>query len=123
MARILLLGLDYSIADELNRVLGQLGQTVQIAALAGGILESTDANLIFASGDSLGVVRSRRPDLPVVVTSRLPEVRGWLDALEAGASDYCGAPFEAAQVKWVLGTSLGSRSEERGVRSEEAWLA
>ena len=107
MARILLLDLDRSITDELNLVLSQLGQTVQIAALAGSILESTDANLIFVSGASLGVVRQRRPDLPVVVTSRLPEVRGWLDALEAGASDYCGAPFETAQVRWVLGTSLG----------------
>jgi hypothetical protein len=51
-------------------------------------------------------VRDKRPELPVVVVSRIPEVRGWLDALEAGASDYCGAPFETIQVQWVLESSL-----------------
>ena len=102
MAKILLFGLEHSIANELNPVLMQLGQIVQVAALASGVLESTDANVVFAAGESLGAVRDKRPELPVVVVSRLPEVRGWLDALDAGASDYCGAPFEATQVRWVL---------------------
>jgi DNA-binding NtrC family response regulator len=69
-------------------------------------LEHTDANVIFADGGSLGAVRDMRPELPVVVVSRIPEVSGWLDALDAGATDYCGAPFEAAQVRWVLDSSL-----------------
>jgi hypothetical protein len=41
-----------------------------------------------------------------VVVSRLPEVSAWLDALEQGAADYCGAPFERKQVGWVLNSSL-----------------
>jgi DNA-binding NtrC family response regulator len=109
MAKILLFGLDHCIADELNPVLKQLGQTVQIAAHASGVLQHTDANVVFAAGESLGAVREQRPELPVVVVSRIPEVRGWLDALEAGATDYCGAPFEAAQVRWVLDSSLHIR--------------
>ena len=106
MAKVLLFGLEHSIADQLNPVLEQLGQTVQVAQSASGVLEHTDANVVFANGDSLGAVRDKRPELPVVVVTRMPEVRGWLDALEAGASDYCGAPFEATQVRWVLDSSL-----------------
>jgi DNA-binding NtrC family response regulator len=109
MAKILLFGLDRSVADELDPVLTQLGQTVQVAALASGVLENTDANVVFAAGESLGAVRDKRPELPVVVVSRMPEVRAWLDALEAGASDYCGAPFEPVQVRWVLDSLKSAR--------------
>jgi DNA-binding response OmpR family regulator len=42
----------------------------------------------------------------VIVVSRVPEVSAWLSALEQGASDYCGAPFEARQVRWALNSSL-----------------
>ena len=113
MAKILLFGLDRAVEDELNPVLKQLGQTVQIGAPASGVLERTDANVVFADGATLSAVRSKRPELPVVVVSRIPEVRDWLDALEAGASDYCGAPFEATQVQWVLESSLRAIGDHR----------
>jgi DNA-binding NtrC family response regulator len=113
MAKILLFGLDRSVEDELNPVLKQLGQTVQIGAPTSGVLERTDANVVFADGETLSAVRDKRPELPVVVVSRIPEVRGWLDALEAGATDYCGAPFEAIQVQWVLESSLRATGDRR----------
>ncbi|HTS63282.1 MAG TPA: hypothetical protein VMH28_14750 [Candidatus Acidoferrales bacterium] len=106
MAKVLLLGLDSSITDELNPVLKQLGQSVHIAGLASRVLDHTDANVVFASGNTLGEVRARRPELPVVVVARIPEVNDWLDALDAGANDYCGGPFEPTQVRWVLESSL-----------------
>ena len=106
MAKILLLGLDRPIADDLIAVLQQLGQSVQSAAIGSGALESGEINLIFADSDNLSAIRRSRPDLPVVVVSRLPEVSAWLDALEQGAVDYCGAPFERKQVSWVLNSSL-----------------
>src|SRR5262245_42079978 len=112
MAKVLLFGLDGSLSNELNPVLEKLGQTVQIESNS-GVLEHTDANVIFAEGETLGAVRNQRPELPVVVVSRIPEVRGWLDALEAGAIDYCGAPFEAAQVRWVLDSSLRTGTAHR----------
>ncbi len=105
MAKILLFGLDHPLAEELTVVLQQLEQIVQTAASGSGALE-TDANLVFATSDDLGTIRRTRPDLPVVVVSRLPEVSAWLDALEQGATDYCGAPFERKQVGWVLKSSL-----------------
>ena len=106
MAKILIFGLDRSLTDQLDPVLKQLGQTVQVAPSTSRVLEHTDADLVFAAGDSIETVRKQRPELPVVVVSRLPEVSGWLDALDAGACDYCGAPFEATQVRWVLDSSL-----------------
>jgi DNA-binding NtrC family response regulator len=105
MAKILLVGLDRRVADDLQSVLIQLGQTVRVIAAAGP-LEFGDANMVFTECAALGAIRSARPDLPVVVVSRLPEVSAWLDALEQGAADYCGAPFERKQVGWVLNSSL-----------------
>jgi DNA-binding response OmpR family regulator len=106
MAKILLVGLDHPLAEELIAVLEQLGQSVQTAAIGSGALDIRDANLIFAAFGDLAAVRRSCPELPVVVVSRLPEVSAWLDALEQGATDYCGAPFERRQVGWVLNSSL-----------------
>jgi DNA-binding response OmpR family regulator len=105
MAKILLFGLDHHLADDLKTVLLQLGQTV-LTATIGGALDFGDANLVFAESALLGVIRGIRPDLPVIVVSRLPEVSAWLDALERGATDYCGAPFERKQLSWILNSSL-----------------
>jgi DNA-binding NtrC family response regulator len=46
---------------------------------------------------------------PVVVVSRVPEVNDWLDAMDAGAADYCAAPFERDQLDWILESNLGSQ--------------
>jgi len=113
MAKVLLLGLERSLSNELNPVLEKLGQTVQIEHSTSGVLAKTDANVVFADGRCLHAVRNQRPELPVVVVSRLPEVSGWLDALEAGAADYCGAPFEPKQVRWVLDSSLRTYESHR----------
>src|SRR4051812_5508191 len=102
MAKILLIGLDRPLAEELINVLLQLGHSVQTAALGSGALDTGGADLIFAASQDLGTIRAICPDVPVVVVSRLPEVSAWLDALEQGAADYCGAPFERKQVGWVL---------------------
>ena len=106
MARILLAGLEISIVDELSRVLRQLGQSVHIAATGSGAAVPGDMELIFAPETDLLSVQRSNPGVPVIVVSRLPEVSTWLWALEQGAADYCGAPFEARQVRWALNSSL-----------------
>ena len=105
MAKILLAGLETTLADELSRVLSQLGQSAQIAVTGGGA-ESGDIQLIFAPEADLAGIQRSHPGVPVIVVSRLPEVSAWLHALEQGAADYCGAPFEARQVRWALNSSL-----------------
>jgi DNA-binding response OmpR family regulator len=41
-----------------------------------------------------------------VIVNRHPENSRWLDALELGAADYCGAPFEPVQMRWLLDSVL-----------------
>jgi DNA-binding response OmpR family regulator len=106
MANILLVGLESTIADELSAVLRQLGQSVRIANQGSGGLEAVDIQLIFACEQDLVSVQRSRPGVPVIVASRMPEVSSWLHALELGAADYCGAPFEARQLRWALNSSL-----------------
>ena len=105
MAKILLAGLETTIADELSRVLSQLGQSVRTAVTGSGA-EAGDIQLIFAPEADLAGIQRSHPGVPVIVVSRLPEVSAWLHALEQGAADYCGAPFEARQVRWALNSSL-----------------
>ena len=50
--------------------------------------------------------RAQRPDIRVVVVTRLPDTAKWLDALEAGAHDYCGMPFDRHLVTWLLGRDI-----------------
>jgi DNA-binding response OmpR family regulator len=110
MARILLLGLEQTLVDELGRILRQLGQIVRIAPLGSELQKSTDADVVFTSAPLLQTALAARADLPVIVVSRTPEVRDWLDALEEGAADYCGAPFEPLQLRWILNSAIPVRA-------------
>lgn len=112
MATILLLGLENDMADSLAQVLRTIEHDVQTAGSLESALRKRNIDAIFASGDApeyqetVRVLASRRPDTPVVVVSRLPDNHRWLDALELGAADYCGAPFEPRQVGWVVDSVL-----------------
>jgi len=71
-----------------------------------------DADIVFAGGENsynlslLKRVRQVRPTLPFVVVTRAPETREWLDALEAGATDYCSMPIGTRELHWLLETAL-----------------
>ena len=111
MASIILLGLEDDLADNLMRVLRQQKHET---AVAGSIhaAEIRDADIIFAGGDAadyretVGRLTEMYPQVPVVVVNRHPDNARWLDALELGAADYCGAPFEPIQVRWVLDSAM-----------------
>jgi DNA-binding response OmpR family regulator len=109
MAHIVLTGLELAAQDSLGRLLREQGHQVTIGWHAA--LPAADA--LFCSGDDpgytalVGQVRRLRPGLPVVVVTRLPESGKWLDALDAGAADYCSAPFETVQICWLLAAVLG----------------
>lgn len=62
------------------------------------------ADIVFCSpsADIVRQARAKYAGLPVVVVSESPDQRRWLDALEAGASDYCTAPFEPMHLRWLL---------------------
>ena len=107
MANIVLFGLDHDLADQLRTVLRQQGHRVQGSDSPEGP-EMSRADILFAGGDGPDYRRTvtyftgRHPGLPLVLVNRHPENGRWLDALELGAADYCGAPFEAVQVNWLI---------------------
>ncbi|NWF85828.1 MAG: hypothetical protein HXY18_18575 [Bryobacteraceae bacterium] len=99
----LLFELDESLAAPLASALAACHwQAVRVQKRPAG----SQAQIVFCSPDREVLTRAFRTfaKLPVVVVSRLPEVDGWLDALEAGAADYCAAPFEPSQLRWLLDT-------------------
>jgi len=113
MANIVLTGFEFHIQTQLTRVLDQLNHQVFISRNS----IPTTADVVFCNGDDesgpamLRAIRASRPQLPVIMVTRLPDMGKWLDALEAGATDYCSAPFETVQVGWLLGAVLGRCTE------------
>ena len=107
MVRAVLLGLPDDLATDLGAVLREEAHHVSVQLLAPQVLRDRP-DVAFISGDTpeflenILHLRESDPHLPVVVVTRLPESSRWLDALEAGASDYCGAPFERRQVQWII---------------------
>jgi len=105
VANITLLGLEKDLAEQLSNVLRAQHHRVHVT----NSIPDTLVDIVFSTGDT-----SDYPDVigrlvgktPVVVVSRLPENRRWLDALELGAADYCGAPFEPVMMRWLVDSVL-----------------
>src|SRR5689334_10874574 len=108
MASILMLGLENDMAEQLSQVLRQDGHIVETANSVERAIQHHGAEIVFAGGDGpeytylLRKLASSRPDLPVVLVNRHPQNSRWLDALELGAADYCGAPFESTHMRWLV---------------------
>ena len=120
-ARIVLFGLDDGLAGELQDVLLRQEQEVHSDKFLSAseclrVVRRLRADLVFCAAERerylalLEAVGREMPDLPVVVASRYPEVSEWLDAMEAGASDYCAAPFETSHIQWILDSTLKHKS-------------
>jgi DNA-binding NtrC family response regulator len=111
MAKIILFGLDNDLAEQLHNVLRQQGHQVK-GLDSPDASEMRGADILFAGGDrpdyrqTVSDLTQRHPGLPLVLVNRHPENRRWLDALELGAADYCGAPFEATQVNWLIASVM-----------------
>jgi hypothetical protein len=105
--RIVLFGLEGSLSYELKSALIALQAHLSPMPAEPG----RDADLVFCAveAEQLELAKAKYPGAPVVVVSRLPEVDAWLNALEAGAADYCAAPFEPVQMRWLLENHLPGR--------------
>jgi DNA-binding response OmpR family regulator len=114
MARVVFIGLEEATAGPIGRALAAQCHEVEYRQQDTVMRDLVEADIVFAGGDSteylplLRRVRSERPALPFVVVTRVPETVQWLDALEAGATDYCAAPFEMRQVLWVMESALSA---------------
>lgn len=106
--RALLIGLEPELALELEQTLARMGHTAsrsnldQVPALARRL------DVIFCSdqwsnvNSLVALLRSLRTPIRVIVASRRAEEAAWLEALEAGADDYCSTPFETSQISWAM---------------------
>jgi DNA-binding NtrC family response regulator len=116
-ANILVVGLDELLEAELCRALRALRHSVLSEAFTSAAdclatIERAGADLVFCGTDRrqyepiLEDLRQRGQAVPVVVVSRLPETGDWLDAMDAGACDYCAAPFEPKLVERIVENTL-----------------
>jgi DNA-binding NtrC family response regulator len=125
MLRLTLLGLPEDLSNQLARILRDESHQVTRRLYVSELRRAPDAAAVFISGDSpeyretLSLLQESYPDLPVIVVTRNPETRHWLEALDAGAADYCGAPFEHIHVRWILGSiMLETRRRSQAPHSE-----
>jgi DNA-binding response OmpR family regulator len=108
MAKVFLTGIEASIANGLRRALEIEKHQIEHRPSNAPVDDFLDADIVFAGGDRkqyltlLQGIRQARPALPFIVVTRIPETSEWLDALEAGATDYCSAPLEVRQVTWLM---------------------
>lgn len=114
--KILLYGLVPEVSRELRDVLitGHVVPGIEDDTCTCAIpWESVD--LVFCPAEPellaelLRATERQRPRLRVIAISRLPEVDQWLHSIEAGADDYCAAPFESTQISWVLQKQLSAK--------------
>ncbi len=117
MANVTLLGLPQDLERQLTHVLNSEAHSVNRKRYIEDLRRGPKPSVVFISGDDPGYrdvisgVRESHPGLPIVVATRVPEPLQWLDALDAGATDYCGAPFEGIQVRWIMGSVLGGAED------------
>jgi DNA-binding NtrC family response regulator len=115
MAKIVLIGLEQSDAGHICRALAVERHQVEQQSRDLPVRNLRDADLVFAGGEPAGYlpllkrVREAQPTLPFVVVTRIAEMNEWLDALEAGATDYCSVPIQTRQIHWLMERALSRR--------------
>ena len=112
-ANVLFHGLDSELAMDLRAALAGFCEGIQAEVLTGmaqsrATLHSDGATIVFCGTKPETVKDLRRinPKASIIAVSRLPETTDWLNAIEAGADDYCAAPFESHQLRWILDSTL-----------------
>jgi DNA-binding NtrC family response regulator len=126
LAKICLIGLEQEAAGQICRALTvgrhQVEHQLKDVLLREPVLipEILNADIVFAGGEPgsyltlLKRVREARPALPFVVVTGIGELDEWLDALEAGATDYCSVPIEARQLHWLMEYTLPKHNGAHG---------
>jgi len=112
-ATVLFHGLDSDLAVDLRYALAGFCDGVQAEVLTGQAQAraalTNDRNTIVFCGTKTETVKDLRrmnPNASIIAVSRLPETTDWLNVIEAGADDYCAAPFESHQLRWILDSTM-----------------
>jgi len=108
-------GLHAALAAQLCEAIAQPGRVFHATDSTAECIfvgEHRQAEVVFCNSDRrvyqslLRALEQSGLQLPVVVVSRIPKTSEWLDALEAGATDYCAPPFERQHVSWLVQSAL-----------------
>jgi DNA-binding NtrC family response regulator len=112
MAKVILTGIEETIANRLKCLLEAEKHRIEHRLWGAPIGDFLDADIVFA-GDNvkqyvplLQALRQARPTLPFVVVTRIPDTSAWLTALEAGATDFFSAPFQLREIRWLMESAL-----------------
>lgn len=112
-ATVLFHGLDADLALDLRHALASFCEGIQAEVLAGigqarAALRGDRTTIVFCGTkpETVKDLRRTNPNASIIAVSRLPETTDWLNVIEAGADDYCAAPFEAHQLRWILDSTL-----------------
>lgn len=113
MVRVGLVGLEQSAADQISHALALTShQVIQYQEQDCVIRWLSDVDIVFAGGEPgdwlhlLSRVRKTKARMPFIVVARIPNTIEWLDALEAGATDYCSEPIDARQLQYLMESAL-----------------
>jgi len=112
MSSILITGVQIRTASQLASLLGADGHEIRRKNRNVSIRDVLDADIVFAGGEPelylplLRQVRAVDRTLPFIVVARCPETPEWLDAIEAGATDYCTVPLHLKQVRSLMTTDI-----------------
>jgi DNA-binding response OmpR family regulator len=110
--RVFLIDLEPAVAERIDEVLTREGHRAEQRSEDIDTSELMTADIIFACGEGsryltvLRRVRDLRLRVPFFVAARIPSTMDWLNALEAGATDYCASPFETHQLQWLVASAL-----------------
>ena len=112
-ATVLFHGLDADLAVDLRKALAGFCEGMQAEVLTGSAqaraaLRGDRATIVFCGikPETVKELRRINPNASIISVSRLPETTDWLNVIEAGADDYCAAPFESHQLRWILDSTL-----------------
>jgi DNA-binding response OmpR family regulator len=114
MARVVLSGLDNKAGSQLAGLLAIDGHRIRREFYRISVNDYLGADIVFVGGlprDYLPLLRRLRgvdPFLPVVVIASVPHTSEWLDALDAGATDYCVPPFDMKHVRSLMAPGAAS---------------
>jgi len=112
MARVFLTGIEDSVAKTLQHALAIERHQIETRPCDTPVDDFLNADIVFAGGGAkqylplLQRVRQSHPTLPFVVVTVFPNTTEWLDALDAGATDYCSAPFQLRQISWLMESAV-----------------
>ena len=112
MAKVILIGLEQPAAGQICGALAIDSHQIEQQQHNVATREMLDADIVFTGGEPtcyislLKRVREARPSVFFVVVTRTPDTREWLDALEAGATDYCSVPIDTRKLHWLMESVL-----------------